>query len=329
MRHSAPQLTSPLQSLTSTHYLHNVHPRPIQYQKPHHKTNPQVSPSLLSHPSKPPFPVKEATELATNPSPDLHAEPLESNLFEWHFTIRGPPSPSPYAGGLYHGRIILPSAYPLRPPSFRFMTPSGRFEVNREICLSISGHHEETWQPAWGIRTAMVAIRSFMDTDARGQVGGVDSTREARVRMARESGGWRCAACGKSNETIMRERQEAVRGMEGEGVKKEEVVPEELRLAYREELGAGAGEGQGNSATRDTDSAHPDAAVQAASAPTDSRPPIPASSNTPPPTPTRTITLPPPRPPPLDTNDDVPAWIDKAIYGIIAALLFMVLRKIF
>ena len=176
----------------------------------------------------------------------------------------------------------------------------------------------------------MVAIRSFMDTDARGQVGGVDSTREARVRMARESGGWRCGACGKSNEIIMREREEAVRGLEGEGAKKEEVVPEELRLAYREELGGGAaGEGLGNSATRDTDSAHPDAAAQAASAPTDSRPPVPASSNTPLPAPTRTITLPPPRPLPLDTNDDVPAWIDKAIYGIIAALLFMVLRKIF
>lgn len=175
----------------------------------------------------------------------------------------------------------------------------------------------------------MVAIRSFMDTDARGQVGGVDSTREARVRMARESGAWRCGACGKSNETIMREREEAVRGMEGEGMKKEEVVPEELRLAYREELGEGAGEGQGNSTTRDTGSAHPDAAAPSVSAPTDSRPPVPASSNTPPPAPTRTITLPPPRAPPLDTNDDVPAWIDKAIYGIIAALLFMVLRKIF
>jgi ubiquitin-conjugating enzyme E2 J1 len=37
------------------------------------------------------------------------------------------------------------------------MTPNGRFEANREICLSISGHHEETWQPAWGIRTAVVA----------------------------------------------------------------------------------------------------------------------------------------------------------------------------
>lgn len=101
-------------------------------------------------------PVREAAEISNSPSADYCAEPLDSDLFEWHFTLRGPPN-SAYAEGIYHGRIVLPPTYPLRPPSFRFMTPSGRFEANREICLSISGHHEETWQPAWGVRTALVA----------------------------------------------------------------------------------------------------------------------------------------------------------------------------
>lgn len=102
------------------------------------------------------YAVKEAAELSNAPSPEYTAAPLESDLFEWHFTFRGPPN-SAFANGIYHGRIVLPPTYPLRPPSFRFATPSGRFEVNREICLSISGHHEETWQPAWGVRTALVA----------------------------------------------------------------------------------------------------------------------------------------------------------------------------
>lgn len=100
--------------------------------------------------------MREAKELTDSPSPDYTAAPLETDIFEWHFTIRGPPN-SVYANGMYHGRIVLPTQYPLRPPNFRFTTPSGRFEVNREICLSISGFHEETWQPAWGIRTALVA----------------------------------------------------------------------------------------------------------------------------------------------------------------------------
>lgn len=107
--------------------------------------------------------VREAAEISNSPSPDYTAEPLESDLFEWHFTLRGPPG-SPYADGLYHGRIVLPPTYPLRPPSFRFTTPNGRFEANREICLSISGHHEETWQPAWGIRTAVVAYVSLLSS---------------------------------------------------------------------------------------------------------------------------------------------------------------------
>src|SRR4051794_15491452 len=99
--------------------------------------------------------LKESSDLHKNPSPYFTATPItDDNLHDWHFTLVGPPSPSPYSQGLYHGRITFPPTYPLRPPSFRFLTPSGRFEVNREICLSISGHHEETWQPAWGVRTA-------------------------------------------------------------------------------------------------------------------------------------------------------------------------------
>ncbi|RHZ63038.1 ubiquitin-conjugating enzyme E2, partial [Aspergillus thermomutatus] len=134
--------------------------------------------------------LKEASELASHPSPHFTAHPVsDSNLYDWHFTLAGPPPPSPYAGGIYHGRIVLPATYPLRPPSFRFLTPSGRFEVNREICLSISGHHEETWQPAWGIRTALIALRSFMDGDAKGQVGGLDVGDGVRRQYAAESRG--------------------------------------------------------------------------------------------------------------------------------------------
>ncbi|TQB69511.1 hypothetical protein MPDQ_001722 [Monascus purpureus] len=135
--------------------------------------------------------MKEAAELSSSPSPHFHAHPISDNLYDWHFTLSGPPS-SPYANGIYHGRIILPPTYPLRPPSFRFLTPSGRFEVNREICLSISGHHEETWQPAWGIRTALIAIRSFMEGDAKGQLGGLDVDDRVRKEWAEKSRGWRC-----------------------------------------------------------------------------------------------------------------------------------------
>ncbi|EPE04243.1 ubiquitin-conjugating enzyme [Ophiostoma piceae UAMH 11346] len=142
---------------------------------------------------------------------------------------------------------MLPPTYPLRPPSFRFLTPSGRFEANREICLSISGHHEETWQPAWGLRTALVALRAFMESDPKGQVGGLDATDAARRRLASESGAFVCTGCGgRSNAAILAESAEEERLLgESEGLEKEkegeiqkekEQVPAELQLVFRDEL---------------------------------------------------------------------------------------------
>ena len=150
--------------------------------------------------------LKESTDLHKNPSPYFSAAPVcDSNLHDWHFTLAGPPSPTPYAGGLYHGRITFPPTYPLRPPTFRFLTPSGRFEVNREICLSISGHHEETWQPAWGVRTALLAIRSeIMGSESKGQVGGMEGSEGLRREFARVSREWVCRECKVSNGEIMR-----------------------------------------------------------------------------------------------------------------------------
>lgn len=46
---------------------------------------------------------------------------LQDNLFEWHFTIRGPKD-TEFDGGVYHGRILFPSDYPYRPPDIVFLT---------------------------------------------------------------------------------------------------------------------------------------------------------------------------------------------------------------
>jgi ubiquitin-conjugating enzyme E2 J1 len=103
-------------------------------------------------------------------------------MFDWHFTLRGPRE-TEFEGGIYHGRILLPSDYPFKPPNIILLTvgvtftrlfhacefcvevlsssnlcpalheneqPNGRFEVKKKICLSISAYHPEEWQPAWG-----------------------------------------------------------------------------------------------------------------------------------------------------------------------------------
>ena len=66
--------------------------------------------------------MKEAQELC-EPTYEYAAKPLEDNLFEWHFTFRGPES-SEFEGGIYHGRIILPPEYPMKPPSIILLNVS-------------------------------------------------------------------------------------------------------------------------------------------------------------------------------------------------------------
>ncbi|KAG6011167.1 hypothetical protein E4U54_008256 [Claviceps lovelessii] len=206
--------------------------------------------------------LREAAEMSKSPSGDYTAEPLESDLFEWHFTLRGPPN-SVYSEGLYHGRIVLPPTYPLRPPSFRFTTPNGRFEANREICLSISGHHEETWQPAWGIRTAIVALRSFMETDARGQLGGLDTTDEVRRRLARESPSFKCPTCARSNMDIIRESEKQAAECLASNCP-EIQIPRELSMKWKDEMTAQAQVDESNDAPVGQSEASQDGVVESA-----------------------------------------------------------------
>ncbi|KAI3821791.1 hypothetical protein L1987_09363 [Smallanthus sonchifolius] len=130
--------------------------------------------------------LQEVKEMQSNPSDDFMSLPLEENIFEWHFAIRGP-SDTEFEGGIYHGRIQLPSEYPFKPPSFMLLTPNGRFETQTKICLSISNHHPEHWQPSWSVRTALTALIAFMPTSPNGALGSLDYKKEERRILAIKS----------------------------------------------------------------------------------------------------------------------------------------------
>ncbi|KAF1324092.1 Ubiquitin-conjugating enzyme, partial [Globisporangium splendens] len=137
----------------------------------------------------------DVREMMTNPSDQYVAAPLESNMFDWHFTLRGPRD-TEFEGGIYHGRILLPSDYPFKPPNIMLLTPNGRFEVRKKICLSISAHHPEEWQPAWGVRLILEALISFMPTKGEGAIGALDFPPEERKRLAQQSVTYKCDTCG-------------------------------------------------------------------------------------------------------------------------------------
>ncbi|KAI9064209.1 UBC-like protein [Trametes sanguinea] len=144
--------------------------------------------------------MQEARELANDPCTDYAAAPLEDDIFEWHCTIRGPPG-TEFEGGLYHFRILLPSEYPFRPPAIMMLTPNGRFELNTKICISFTNYHEELWQPAWGVRTAIIGLQGFFPlkgTAAVG-VGALEYPTAERKRLAALSRDWVCPRCKMSN----------------------------------------------------------------------------------------------------------------------------------
>ncbi|XAR49689.1 Ubiquitin--protein ligase [Bertholletia excelsa] len=130
--------------------------------------------------------LQEVKEMQSNPSDDFMSLPLEENIFEWQFAIRGP-CDTEFEGGIYHGRIQLPAEYPFKPPSFMLLTPNGRFETQTKICLSISNHHPEHWQPSWSVRTALTALIAFMPTNPNGALGSLDYKKEERRALAIKS----------------------------------------------------------------------------------------------------------------------------------------------
>lgn len=171
-----------------------------------------------------------------------------------------------------------------------------------------------------------------MEGDAKGQVGGMEMPEKERRRLAGESKAWRCQGCGgRSNEDILREEG----GEAGEGKENEHVVPEELKFGFRDEMAAAE--------SRD---AVEDKGIQAVSTPAPDPSPASASTASPQPPvsspseamhPTRTVPIASAShaPPPLPTastrqnqSDGIPAWVDKAITGLVAALAVMVIKKI-
>lgn len=91
--------------------------------------------------------TSEMTQLQQHPSPSFYAAPVSDDLFDWHFTVKGPEDTA-YEKGLYHGRLILPIEYPIKPPKFIILTvtynqPNGRFETGKEICMSNTSYHPE------------------------------------------------------------------------------------------------------------------------------------------------------------------------------------------
>jgi ubiquitin-conjugating enzyme E2 J1 len=194
-----------------------------------------------------------------------------------------------------------------------------------------------------------------METDARGQLGGLDTSEAERKRYAESSGNWRCGICGRNNREILAETAEVAKANESEnrtGSKRvDEEIPKELTMKYKDTIEekregdveeAELAEGFVQTAPIETPPpAYPPARpVQGVPQPTGS-----ASSGTDGGTTraesiqnlqqrTTTNTTQPFQPMRARaaevrrSTEGVPIWIDRAIAGVVVCLIFMVLKML-
>jgi ubiquitin-protein ligase len=128
---------------------------------------------------------KELLQLQKDPPPGIIAEPQEHDILTWFFALRGPPQ-TPYHTGIYIGKLVFPTAYPMKAPRILMLTPSARFVVNERICMSMSDFHPELWNPSWSVATILTGVVSFM-TSEEVTTGGIAASEEERQRLAQDS----------------------------------------------------------------------------------------------------------------------------------------------
>lgn len=118
----------------------------------------------------------------------------ETNKFIFYFLLVGdkedPKSKAKtghYEGGYYLGKIMLPPNYPEKPGDFMMLTPNGRFEIGKKICLTNSGYHTESWTPAWSIRNMLLGFASIFYVDLDTGISHIKMDKLQRQELAKNS----------------------------------------------------------------------------------------------------------------------------------------------
>ena len=113
-----------------------------------------------------------------------------NDIFLFYFCYHNDDKKSPYYGGYYIGKIVLPKDYPKNPGDFYTLTPSGRFEENKKICLTNSGYHKENWTAMWNISNMVVGFVSIFTSDDTSGISHIKKSPTERKDLAAKSVGY-------------------------------------------------------------------------------------------------------------------------------------------
>jgi len=121
-----------------------------------------------------------------NPYEYYDAVPSTDDITIWYIKIKN--LSDEYVGGEYYMKVHFTEEYPFKPPDYYMLTPSGRFEINKKICLSNSGFHNDMWSPLWGIHQIIMGMISFFYERNSHGISHIDyTTNEQRADFAKRS----------------------------------------------------------------------------------------------------------------------------------------------
>ena len=138
--------------------------------------------------------LQELAQIEREGPENFYVYGLEENMFQWHFTIRGPVD-SPFEKGFYHGKIVFTPGYPFEPPDVYFFTENGRFDTRMKICLSVTSYHPERWSASFTVSMLLDGIRDYMRESGVGSVGALCYPEIKQNQLAQESLLYECKVC--------------------------------------------------------------------------------------------------------------------------------------
>ena len=103
---------------------------------------------------------KEAADAQRSTEPDLVLAPQQDNLQSWRAWVAGP-TDTPFEGGVFKVKLVLPSDYPSAPPKGYFLTRIYHPNISKagEICVNTL---KKDWQSSLGIGHVLQVVRCLL-----------------------------------------------------------------------------------------------------------------------------------------------------------------------
>lgn len=105
---------------------------------------------------------KEYADILRDPPLGISAGPInKADMYEWQASLIGPYG-TPYEGGFFNLKIVIPKEYPFKAPKISFSTPIYHCNIDEagNICLDIL---KDQWSPALNIGKTLLSISSLLN----------------------------------------------------------------------------------------------------------------------------------------------------------------------